>query len=461
MKLHRKGGLSVFWRIYLYGFLLLLLVAMAAGVATHMANAFGQGPKVHSTHRTIALLFTSYVEQNPQGSAELDALLQRLYEMTNISISVYDVDNQRIGHAGNLVSTPLEPHRINRLKHKHFVVRDSRPNTIIPLGTRDEPLGYTICTWQHGGFIRFGVVIVVVLMLLALLPWLLARTITVPLRKIAGTAREIGEGNLAARTGVDRHDEAGVLARDVDRMAAQIQGLIRSEKALMANISHEIRTPLARIRVLLELIEESDGASPQEHLDGLKTDVQELESLLEDVFLTARLDLIISDREHSGLVVKPESIEVESLIDTISSLFKRQHPQVELVFRQDPRVKTVQADPRLLKRLLLNLLDNAVKYAGESSPVELEITSVNDGICFAILDRGPGIAEIDIDQIFEPFFRAQRQSGSGKPGVGIGLTLCHRIALAHGGHIRAANRPGGGAVLELVLPSPVVNKERC
>lgn len=99
-----------------------------------------------------------------------------------------------------------------------------------------------------------------------------------------------------------------------------------------------------------------------------------------------------------------------------------------------------------MRRLLMNLLENAVKYSGEDEPVDLTVRQGSDGVIIRVADRGPGIAPQDLDRVFEPFFRGERTPESGQPGVGIGLTLCRRIARAHGGTISAQNRDGGGAV---------------
>lgn len=321
-----KRRLSLFWRIYIYGLLLLFILAVTTGLATYLANVSGEGPRLHSSHKMIAKLFTAYVAQHPGGGEDLDALLERLHEMTNISFSIFDTENRRIAHAGDLEPSPVSPEKLASIHRPRFMLRESMSNSVIPLDDGSGRLGYAMLSWKGADLHRFLIVLTAVLGMLAVMPYMLARTIARPLKRISRTARAIGEGQLAARTGMDRKDEIGILAREVDGMAGRIEALIRSEKALMANISHEIRTPLARIRVLLELLEESRGRIETGQLDSLKTDVEELERLLEDVFMTARLDLMMDTARESTLALQREPLHPRHMVDDAVSRFRARFP---------------------------------------------------------------------------------------------------------------------------------------
>jgi len=444
MRFRRR--LSLFWRIYFYGLFLLFIVAVTAGLATYLANVSGEGPRLHSSHKMIARLFTAYVIQHPGGGDELDALLERLHEMTRISISIFDTDNRRIAHAGDLVPSPIPPEKLKQVHRPRFMLRESMSNSIIPLDGDTGRLGYAILSWKGTDLHRFLGVLTAVLAMLALMPYLLARTIARPLKRISDTTRRIGEGHLSDRTGIDRNDEIGVLAREVDGMATRIESLIRSEKALMANISHEIRTPLARIRVLLELLEESGGRIEPDQLESLHADTVELDRLLEDVFMTARLDLMMDSARESTLVLKRESLSIPELARDTAKRFRKRFPDHPLIEDVSSDLPLLSGDRILLRRMLMNLLENAVKVSPPGTPVELSVRRTGNRVEFRIADRGTGIAPADLERVFEPFFRGERTPGTGQPGIGIGLTLCRRIARAHGGSIHAENRDGGGAV---------------
>jgi signal transduction histidine kinase len=251
-----------------------------------------------------------------------------------------------------------------------------------------------------------------------------------------------------------RTDEVGVLAGAVDQMAARLEHIVRSEKELLANVSHEMRTPLARIRVLLELLDEEQGGETaiREHLAGLGGDVAELEKLLDDVLLTARLELSEEKARETELVLHKQNFPVGDLIDEISNRWVHDKTSFDLHVAVDPRLTDFNGDRGLLRRVLENLLDNAVKYSGPGSSIDLEVRLDNTEIKIEIRDRGIGIEEDDRMRVFDPFFRTERGRLTGKAGIGIGLTLCRRIVEAHQGTIEVRSRRGGGTVLVVSLP---------
>jgi two-component system OmpR family sensor kinase len=249
------------------------------------------------------------------------------------------------------------------------------------------------------------------LVVFAVFSLVLARSIAKPLEKLTTTARRIARGDLSARSGLERKDELGVLARSIDEMAARLEDRFRGEKELLANISHEIRTPLSRIRVALELCGEAEATleSVRARLSGIDQDVAELEQLLENVFIATRIELA------AGL------------------------PSVEV-------------DPSLFKLVLNNLLDNAAKYSEPGTTVELAARADSNRLILEVRDRGMGVSARDLPHLFEPFFRSEKSKARVAGGTGLGLNLCQRIAEAHGGAIAAEPRPGGGLILRIDLP---------
>ena len=116
-----------------------------------------------------------------------------------------------------------------------------------------------------------------------------------------------------------------------------------------------------------------------------------------------------------------------------------------------PELPWVLAEPALIEQVMLNLLENAVRHAGAASPIEVTAHLENNRVTIQVADRGSGIAEADIDKVFEKFYRGQ-QANQRDGGVGLGLTICRAIVRAHGGRIGIRNRQGGGAVVEFTLP---------
>jgi signal transduction histidine kinase len=287
----------------------------------------------------------------------------------------------------------------------------------------------------------------------------LARAISRPLEQITSFAQRLGQGDLRARTGIERADEAGVLARTMDEMAVQLEKRIQREKELLANVSHELRTPLSRVRLALELCGEP-GVTLDEmenHLQGIAADAGELEQMIEEVLAVARLDPALAPTGASGFVVRSEPVPVTELIDAARSRLQKLHPLRNVILQGEPTgdLPLISGEPGLLVRLLTNLLDNAAKYSPAEEPVEISAQVSGDGksLQLEVRDQGPGIAESDLERIFDPFFRAEQSRGKELDGIGLGLTLCLRIAEAHGGSLTAANRPENqGAVFRVKLP---------
>ncbi len=323
---------------------------------------------------------------------------------------------------------------------------------MIPLDDESGSSGYVMLSWKGPSVLRLALVILAVGLMLTVLPFLFARAISKPLSQISATARSIGEGQLSARTCVTRSDEIGVLAGEVDRMAGRIEHLIRAEKALIANISHEIRTPLSRIRVVLELLEETKDvpAAINDHLKGLNADVTELERLLEDVFFTARLNLD-AEKASSSLILHPESIHLTEYVLSVVSNYRDKVTDHLFSVDVDPQLPILSADAGMLRRVLINLLDNAVKYSDPGSQVDVTAFVQDQMIVLEVSDRGMGVAPNDLDHIFEPFYRTRHAKTATQHGIGMGLALCRRIVEEHGGSISARLRHGGGLVIQIRL----------
>ena len=171
--------------------------------------------------------------------------------------------------------------------------------------------------------------------------------------------------------------------------------------------------------------------------------MDELDRLVADVLTASRLDL-------AALPLRKVKIDLASLIEKARRRALALDPALRFEARVDPNL-SVEADEALLSRVLDNLLDNARKY-GSGSPVEVEARREDGDAVIAVRDRGPGIAAEDLPRVFDPFFRGEGAPGLA-PGFGLGLALARRVAEAHGGSARALNAAGGGARIELRLPS--------
>jgi signal transduction histidine kinase len=263
------------------------------------------------------------------------------------------------------------------------------------------------------------------------------RRLTRRLENLKQGVQRFGEGALAQRVDASGRDEVAAVAASFNQAAERIEALVASHKNLLANASHELRSPLARMKMALSLLDETPDAAQRERLaKEIRTNIGELDALVEEVLLASRLDA-------QAATFTPRPVDVVSLAAVEAAQFgaelQAQHSQL-----------TVQGDERLLRRALRNLLENAKRYGGNE--ITVHAARLGALLELRVCDRGPGVPEALRERIFEPFFRlpghAEREGG-----VGLGLALVKQIAQRHGGSVRCEPQLGGGSCFVLSLPA--------
>ncbi|MBW2524419.1 MAG: HAMP domain-containing histidine kinase [Deltaproteobacteria bacterium] len=443
----RHGRL--FWRFFFHG--LLTIVVVVAAVATTFVLLEGE-PRMRQTLLRAAARLADSIEPGVASQDRLQAHLDDAAFVSENSFAVYTDDGTALARSGRSPPEPLDPAEasgitVDEVRHYH-----QHRRLAVRLPSADgRPPAYLLTDWStvagHGHLLWVLLVAVAVIGLLTL-P--LVRGIARPLERLAATARRLGEGDLAARSGIDRRDEVGTLARSLDEMAGQLERRVRGEKELLANVSHELRTPLSRISLALELCEEQDVslADLRRHLSGIGGDVRELEQLVGDVLATSRLELAGGEIAlHRG------PTDVGELLAEAAQRFTERFPGRELARRVEERLPPADLDGALVRRVIDNLLDNAIKYSADDTPLEIEACRDGVQLVVEVRDRGSGVSAEDLPRLFEPFFRAERSRARSAGGSGLGLALCRRIVEAHEGQITAAPRDGGGMIFRFTLPA--------
>jgi signal transduction histidine kinase len=244
-----------------------------------------------------------------------------------------------------------------------------------------------------------------------------------------------GAGDLGARVEERGNDEIAFLAQRFNHSAERVETLVKTHKALLANASHELRSPLTRIRMSLELM--TPEPPPASRTEILRS-IGELDQLVDEILLASRLDARESD-VGTFEPVDLTGLAAEECAQTGAEL----HPPAG----DAPLI--VLGVPKLLRRALRNLLENARRYS--SGPVEVELRREAGQACVRVCDRGPGVPAAERERIFDPFYRlpgASERDG----GVGLGLALVRSITLRHHGSVVCEARPDGGACFVLKLP---------
>ncbi|BBC93146.1 sensor histidine kinase [Streptomyces griseofuscus] len=268
-----------------------------------------------------------------------------------------------------------------------------------------------------------------------------------PLGRITRTARAVAGSDLSRRIELDGpDDELKELADTFDEMLERLQRAFTAQQRFVGNASHELRTPLAINRTLLE-VHLSDPGAPVELQQLGKTLLatnERSEQLVEGLLLLARSDNQIVERKPVDLA------EVAGqAIDQVRS--EAEAKGVEIRGERAPAV--VQGNGVLLERIALNLVQNAVRYnVAEGGWVEVDTEVQHGQAVLTVSNTGPVVPAYEIDNLFEPFRRLRTERTGSDKGVGLGLSIVRSVARAHGGHIAARPREGGGLVMRVTLP---------
>lgn len=287
----------------------------------------------------------------------------------------------------------------------------------------------------HGDFLAYLALFVVSIGVLA---YLVARMTLRPLKQLAQAAddlgRDINHPPLAQQGGSEIRQATSAF----NAMQARIRQHIGQRTQMLAAITHDLQTPLTRLRLRLEKV------SDAELRDKLIGDLSAMQAMVREGLELARsMDSTEAMRE----------LDLDSLLDSVCTDAADAGQDVRL---QGQTGMAVMARPATLRRCLVNLIDNAVKY-GHSAQLTVE-PSADDSACIRIRDAGPGIAPDQLDKVFEPFYRIDTSRSRDTGGTGLGLTIARNIAGQHGGSLTLANHPQGGLVATLVLPGKSAQK---
>lgn len=277
----------------------------------------------------------------------------------------------------------------------------------------------------------------------------LARTITRPLGQVRLAGQALGRGELDARSAPEstaRRDEIGDLARDFNRMAERLQGLVDVQRQLLRDVSHELRSPLARLQVALTLLADAeDEAERQRHLARTEADLERLNHLIGEILGYARISHDFSPN--------PESIDLVDLLEDIAESARLEGAPRHISVKLDaPNTLPLLADPELLGRAIENIVRNALRHSPENGTILLGLSTESDTLTITVRDQGAGVPERSLVRIFEPFVRlSDERSETGASG-GIGLAIARAAIEHHRGTIEARNHVNGG--LEIIVRLP-------
>ncbi len=270
---------------------------------------------------------------------------------------------------------------------------------------------------------------------------LLARQLTRPLHQMESATQAIAGGDLNRRLSVRREDEIGRLAASINRMASDLARLEASRREFIAKISHDLRTPLTAIKGFVVNLQDTAPDEMQPALATMDEQTERLIRLVNDLLTLSRL-------QRGQLHLRRAATDLAAVAHSAAAVVgeKARRLGVTLSLELPDRLPAVEGDADRLQQVVVNLLDNALKFTPAGGVVRVQASADGSQVTLRVLDEGPGLADEEAAQAFEPYFR-----GKGG-GAGLGLTIAHEIVSAHQGQIWLKARHGGGAEAGFSLP---------
>lgn len=268
---------------------------------------------------------------------------------------------------------------------------------------------------------------------LAALTALAVRQATLPLQQLARAADALGTAGSGAPIPEDGPQEVARASAAFNAMQRRIRAHLDERMHILASVSHDLQTPITRLRLRADMLD--DGTLR----DKLVADLAEMQSLVEQGLSYARSAQAVREDERQ--------VDLHALLDSIVCDYADAGRPVRLTHAD---TATLATRPMALRRLMCNLVDNALKFAG-GAEVELR-QQADGGMALSVMDRGPGIPQAELQAVLQPFYRLETSRSRETGGTGLGLAIAHELALALGGRLSLAPRSGGGLVARLELP---------
>lgn len=283
---------------------------------------------------------------------------------------------------------------------------------------------------------------------------LFATELSLPISKMRLTALELAAGNYHSKTGINRNDEIGVLAKTVDILSEKLleneierNNLEQMRQDFFANVSHELRTPITVLRAYTETL--ADGVVKDEekvgqYYDRMLAECKSMERLVGDL-------LTLSKMQNPDFAIEKEPINLQQVFDDIirsaGAIAEKKNIKIEVTM--DEPYSMIMGDYDRLRQMFMVILDNAIKFSDQDKTVHINIAKT-DKIRVSIKDEGIGIEASDINNIFEKFYKSNlRQNAS---GTGLGLAIAKQIAIKHDGSIEVVSTPGVGSEFIFAFP---------
>ena len=269
--------------------------------------------------------------------------------------------------------------------------------------------------------------------------WLFARHLNRPLKALQQAAVKVGKGDFSSKLEEGGSSEVIEVTRAFNQMSRGIAALENDRRLLMAGVSHDLRTPLTRIRLATEMMNDEDDYLRE----GIIYDIEDMNGII---------DQFIEYLRHH----KTDELACEDINALVTEVVNCELKQQRVItFKGNPSVGLVPLSSVAIKRVITNMIENALRYSDGDIEVLSYFNSNKKYVVIAVNDNGPGIPESELESVFEPF--KQGDTARGSEGSGLGLAIIKRIIDMHDGKVKLENRPEGGLSAQIYLPIKIQN----
>lgn len=449
-----RGGVSVQARLARITATGVALAVMFIGMATYLTARSSMYTQLDQELVEVAVYASGPLSTDVEGLGGLNAAALQAANVTLLLVKADGTVRRVQGMRASINPGPQEI-AIARTQHgsstRSVLGNDNTLYRVVAVPITSEsgryamvlarPLGPTTSTLRNIGDIVMVMGIVFVA-LAATMGYYSGRRLMRPLRELSTAVTRVAETDELNPIGSYTDDELGELSRSFDTMMHSLASSRDRQRRLIADAGHELRTPLTSMRTNVELLvaDEKAGMLPPGARAEILTDVAaqlgEFTSLVGDLVQLSRDDVVTPS---------PEPLDFAEVVSSAIERAKRRGPNLGFDVELEPLF--IIGEPDTLERAVTNLLDNAVKFSPEGGTVHVRLS----GEELTIWDEGPGVAEEDLDKIFDRFFRSNKARNT--PGTGLGLSIVAHTINAHGGKVSVANQPGAGAKFTVTLPA--------
>lgn len=298
---------------------------------------------------------------------------------------------------------------------------------------------------QLNGHFLLASLLVLIFMFITI--FILSKALTKPLLSMLEATKKLSKGDFSVSLPTPSNDELGELSKSIQKLAMDLNYLKQERNEFLASVSHELRTPLTYIQGYSDIArrKELEEVNRIQYLDIINEESIRVSRLLKELFELAKLD-------QNAFSIKKEEVDLcaflNSIYEKVLPAFSNKGIQFKFVCHSHP---VIEIDPVRFEQVILNLLDNSLKYSHEGTTAYLRAVETNGKIQITVKDQGSGIPEEDLPYIFDRLYRVDKSRARSTGGFGLGLAIVKQLVEAHGGEISVESKVGSGTCFKIIL----------